>query len=325
MAAQEMINDITFCNEERCASDCGSALDICEQGFIGANEDGANAADVVYTTNSGGTWANAAARPFDASENIISVTCLRVNNSTTRWIVARDGAAGVDAEIAYSDDGGATWTNVDVETNEDGAGANDSGALFAFDPKHLWFVTSVGDSPTDAQILFSSDGGVTWSQQYTNANSFNAVHFATKDVGFAVAESGVVVKTDDGGNTWSTVTAITGTPSVQCVFVFDEDNVIVGDDGGDIWRSFDSGVTWTSLYTGTSINDITFVNRYVGWAADDASILRTRNGGEDWESVTDGLPSDVGVFNAVWGCDANYAFAVGDDDSDEALVVKVYG
>lgn len=324
MAAQQIINDIAFCNEERCASDCGNALDVCEQGVLVPNAvtGGAGGADVVYTTDSGGTWANTTAQPFDSEENIISNTCIRVSNSTTRWIVVRESDGATAAEIAYSDDSGETWTNVDVESSGSFLGAVDSGALFAYDPKHLWLVLSSG------YIVFSSDGGVTWSTQdagTATTEDYNAVHFASKDVGFAVAANGIVVKTDDGGNTWTTVTAITGTPSVQCVFVFDEDNVIVGDDGGDIWRSFDSGVTWTSLYTGTSIKDIDFVNPYVGWAADGTSILRTRNGGEDWETVTDGLPSDVGAFNAVWGCDSNYAFAVGNNDSDEALVLKVYG
>lgn len=322
MAAQEMINDISFCNEERCAGDCGEALDLCEQGLLGAQAVAADVADVIYTTNSGGAWTNTAVQPFAATENVISVACVRKDTNTTRWIVVRDTDGATAAEIAYSDDSGATWTNVDVESSGSFLGAVDSGALFAYDYKHIWLVLSGG------YIVFSSDGGATWTTQdagTATTEDYNAVHFASTEHGFAVASTGVVVKTDDGGETWSIVTAITGTPSVQCVYTFDEDNVIVGDENGDIWRSFDSGVTWTSLYSGTSINDITFVNRYVGWAVDDDAILRTRNGGEDWEEVTDGLPSDVGAFNAVWGCDANYAFAVGDNDTDEGLVVKVYG
>lgn len=321
MAAQVGINDVAFCNSERCASDCGSALDICEQGLIGADDDGANEADVVYTADSGTTWTNAAARPFAAGEDVESVTCVRVDNETTRWIVARD-TSGDFAEIAYSDDSGATWTNVDVEA-EGTRGAADSGALFAYDFKNIWFVTTGG------YIFYSNDGGITWTTQNAGtatANDYNAVHFSSKYDGFAVANTGVVVKTDDGGETWAAVTAITGTPNVLCVHTFNEDEVMVGTASGGVWKSGNAGTSWTQLYSaGTSINDLTFANPYVGWAADGATILYTRNGGEDWETITDGIPSDASVFNALWACDANYAFAVGTNDSTEAMVVRIYG
>lgn len=322
MVAQQAINDIWACTSETCAGVCSNLITLCEDLILGADAVSGDIADVIHTADNGTTWTNTAAQPFGNDENIISVTCFAKDNSTIRWLVARDGSAGENAEIAYSDDFGATWTNVDVESNADDAGANDSGALFAFDYRHIWYVISVGGTPTDAQILFSSDGGATWTQQYTNANSFNAIHFSDYEHGYAVADSGVVVKTDNGGETWQAVTAITGTPNVLSVYVFDEDNVIVGDNGGDVWRSWDGGITWTQLYAGsTAINDISFANDFVGVALDGDEILRTRNGGEDWESVS-GLPS-LTELNAVWACDSNTFYVVGEDGSNLGVVFKV--
>ena len=313
------VNDIKFCNEERCAGDCGPALDLCEQGLTGNDAAAGATPDVMYTTDSGATWTNAATAPFAVDENVISLTCVRKDVDTTRWIVVRDLVALTNAEIAYSDDSGATWTNVDVESSGTGLGANDSGASWALDFKHIWLVLTGG------YIVFSSNGGATWTVQQdgtgVTSEDFNAVHFADFDHGYAVADTGVVVKTDDGGETWEAVTAIDSTPDVLSVWTFDEDNVMVGDADGQIWRSWDAGTTWTELYDGDSINDIHFVNDYVGWAIDDDEVLRTRNGGEDWETVSS-VPAAT-EYNAVWGCDENLCYVCGEDSSNNGVVLKI--
>ena len=102
---------------------------------------------------------------------------------------------------------------------------------------HGWVVGQwTSASSGNGIVMYTSDGGVTWTTQEAAAigtDDYNAVWFSDSDHGYAVADSGVVVKTDDGGTTWGAVTAITGTPNVLSVYVFDEDNVIVGDNGGD--------------------------------------------------------------------------------------------
>ena len=319
MAAQRAVNDILACTSESCGGQCGNKISLCEDLIIGTDGAVAAAADVVLTADNGDTWANAAANPFAVNENIESITCFAQDNTTTRWVAARASDSATNAEIGYSDDSGATWTNVDVESSGSFLGANDAGALFALDAKHIWLVLTGG------YIVFSSNGGVTWTTQdagVLTTGDYNAVHFANANSGYAVADSGVVVKTDDGGSTWSAATAISGTPDVLCVHAFDQDNVIVGDNGGDIWRSFDGGTTWTQLHTGvTAINDIMFVNDFVGWAVDGVLILRTRNGGEDWETVRN--LSTFTELNAVWACDENLAYVVGEDGSNAGAVYKV--
>jgi photosystem II stability/assembly factor-like uncharacterized protein len=322
MAAQEAVNDIMFCNEERCAGVCGGDLDLCEQGFLGCDSVTSAEADVVYTNDNGDTWANAAVQPFDTDEDIISVTCVRKDKDTTRWIVAR-GTAAANGEIAYSDDSGATWTTVDVESSGSNLFADDSGALFALDFRHIWIALTGG------YISFSDDGGVSWTVQdagVATTNDYHAIMLANKDIGYAVAESGVVVKTDDGGEQWATVTAISGTPDLYSLYVFDENNLMVGDANGVIWYSDDAGASWTSLFTasaGSGINDMHFANRFVGMAIDGDDLYRTRNGGADWETVTS-LPAGT-EYNAVYMCDSNQAFVVGENSSNEGVVYRVAG
>ena len=323
MVAQQAVNDIWICKDEVCAGLCDTQVDLCQYLIIGCDAVSGDVADVVYTNDNGGTWTNTAAQPFGNDENIESVVCFSQDKTTTRWMVVRGVETGTPTnplEIAYSDDGGATWTNVDVEA----AGtryANDAGALFVLDPKHIWLVSTGG------YIFFSSDGGVTWTAQdegTVTTQNYNAVKFANSDDGFAVADSGIVVRTIDGGTTWTAVTAITATPNVLSLFVFDKDNVVVGDANGDIWRSWDGGTTWTQIYTGsTAINDMDFANPFVGYAIDGTLLLRTRNGGEDWETVT--IAASLTELNAVVACDENNAFVVGEDGSNLGIVLKVSG
>lgn len=315
---QVAVNDIWVCKDQRCAGGCDDAVDLCQFLIYGCAAPAVGfAADVGYTEDGGTTWTNSVDYPFGNGEHVISVVCFPLDSTTTRWLVVRDNDGANPAEIAYSDDGGANWINVDVEAVGT-RGALDSGALFALDAKHIWLALEAG------YIFFSEDGGLTWTNQddgTVTAEDYHAVNFANHNDGFAVADNGIVVRTIDGGETWAAVTAITATPNVLCVFTFDKDNVVVGDVSGQIWRSWDGGTTWTLLYTGTSINDIDFVNNYVGWAVDDDAVLRTRNGGEDWEVIA-GTPA-MTEFNAIVGCDENTAFAVGEDDSNYGAVIKI--
>lgn len=318
---QVAINDIWVCRDQRCAGQCDDKVDLCQYLIYGCDAPVAGfTADVAHTENGGTDWTNSADYPFANGEDIISVVCFPIDNDTTRWLVVRgtEVAPANPLEVAYSDDGGANWTNVDVEA----AGtrfAADSGALFALDAKHVWLVS------TDGYIFFSEDGGLTWTPQdegVLTAENYNAVMFANSTDGFAVADNGIVIRSIDGGLTWVAVTAITATPDVLCVYVFNKDEAVVGTDDGDIWRTWDGGTTWTQIYTSAdAINDIDFANKYVGWAIADDTVIRTRNGGEDWETVPGTTVTTE--LNAVVACDENMAFAVGEHAVGEGVVIKI--
>lgn len=312
----EALNDIVFCNEESCAGACGDAAGVCESGFAVADAGAAATANVIATTDGGVTWAATATDPFAADEDILSATCFRIDKDTVRWLVVRgpEAAPTNPLEIGYSDDSGATWTNVDVEAAGTRA-ANDSGALFALDKRHIWLVSTGG------YIFFSEDGGITWTPQSEGELTtvdLNAIHFDEGGQnGVAVGDTGVVLITRDGGETWEAGTTITGTPDVYCVKVADGSRFYVGTSDGNIYVTFDRATTWESQFVLASgaVNDIDIVNDFVLWAAVDNStpvgtVYRTRNGGRDWESID---TNANGGLNAVWACGVNNAYFVGTD------------
>jgi len=321
------LNAIHFCNDEACADDCGAAQAICDTGYIGADAAAAATANALETTDEGASWAATSADPFAADQNILAVTCFPLDASTTRILVARDDGAGAgNMEIAYSDDGGANWTTVTINSGSNAA--VDSGALFALDNNHIWLVLAGG------YIAFSSDGGTTWTIQeagVTTTNDLHAVHFVDENHGMAVGASDTVLITSDGGDTWQTATATGGAQTINTVWMIDHNVAWVGNAQGHLYYTNDNGTTWTersfgqTTGAGNSINGIQFVNELVGFLLYDAAgptgtVYRTRNGGFDWESIT--TPTNSGL-NDLHVCNANLAWAVGEAQGGTGVILKV--
>lgn len=313
VAETAAIRDIVFCNDVQCAGDCGEAKDACEDGaFVTEAVAGspAGTADVWFRTG-GGAWAVGSADPFGTSEDIASIVCVQVDNQTTRYIVARGTTdAGNPAEIAYTDDGGTTWTNVNVgSTNGQYALGPDS--LFALDFNHIWLVTTTGG------IYFSANGGATWTAQGSGvATNLWAIDMASEDVGYVVGAADVALKTTDSGDTWTAVTATGSGDDLLTVDVLGRDTVWVGSDGGDAYRTDDGGTTWETKYSGGgTVPDIEFENDLEGWlihntAAPVGSLLRTVNGGFSWETVSGG-GTNAGLL-ALYACGGDTAWVGGE-------------
>jgi len=91
--------------------------------------------------------------------------------------------------------------------------------------------------------------------------------------------------------------------------------------------TFDGGTTWESKFSYTgSIDDIDFVNQFVGFAIKNSAapigtVIRTRDGGETWETIV--TPTNTGL-NAVDAITPNLAWAVGGGSANASLI-KISG
>ena len=62
-------------------------------------------------------------------------------------------------------------------------------------------VVAVGER---GYIVYSDDGGATWSQaEVPVSQTLTAVHFASDQIGWAVGHEGIILNTRDGGASWS--------------------------------------------------------------------------------------------------------------------------
>ena len=161
---------------------------------------------------------------------------LDVAHAGTRLVVV-----GERGHILYSDDQGKTWTQAKVPTRQLLT------AVYFADDLHGW---AVGH---DAQILASSDGGVTWVKQFEDLKReapLLDVWFKDATTGFAVGAYGALLTTLDGGQHWQDVSTrldnedqyhLNGIAEVQGSGLF-----IVGE-AGAMFRSADDGETWEKL------------------------------------------------------------------------------
>ena len=314
-------NDLLFIailDEYNCQNLCGPRLDQGQYMITGGGVDAGSAADVAdiwYSQNSGSTWAAAAAQPFGASEAASSGLLFRVDKGTYRLLVARGTTdAGNPAEIAYSDDWGATWTNVDVGSSN-GEFVVDDGAMFMINQYNIWLATSVG------RIYKSSDAGATWVTQedaVLTAAPYRNISFVNELVGMAVGSADQVSVTVNGGTTWGDATTDPGSGAILVgLSMLDTQRAWVGSSNGHLYYTNDFGDTWTERSLAPSgagsINHVVFANEMVGFlnhntAAPVGQVYFTINGGFTWQKLE--TPTNAGI-NSLRNIGTNELWAVG--------------
>jgi hypothetical protein len=338
-AEDEPFIDITTCSIPRCASSsCGAQIEPCDELHITAEQTGAAVADGYTSTDNAGSCTAWAAQPFAVSEYPSAIICVQIDEDTDRIITARGITdAGNAAEIAYSDDDGATWTLVDVGTTN-GEFVEEGGCLFALDFRHIWVCTNI------ANVYFSSDGGLTWTDQ--NAPTPGAseglfhIHFIDENFGWAVGgfrttPTGLFIQTTDGGEHWALATSEPQVERGNAVAVLDANNVWVAMDDGTLWWTANWGTTWTQRTlpsTLANIADVVFWDHYVGALCGNkagsgngvADVMRTIDGGFTWEEYTLADEFDAAIerygVNALILCHPNEIHAVTEDIGTGSLI-----
>ena len=320
----QSINDITFCNDFACRTPSDPAMDSCQVGFAVADSSGYAAANVLYTSN-GGTW-EATTDPFGIGENPIAIECFPFGRDTTRVIVANGSTSGAPAEIAYSDDNGATWTAVNVSAGN--TVFNGAHALFARNQYHIWAALANG------YIYHSDDAGVSWEAQESGvlaATGWNAIHFADDEVGYVGGVDNEIARTIDGGTTWSAITgpAAQAGAAVTVVYTIDRNRAWVGYDDGQLFYTFDAGANWSErAFPGSGVGqvrDIKFFNESLGFmvvnnASPVGTALWTINGGYTWSRLDANTNSG---YNSIYVCDEWNFFIAGEANGGLGYIAKV--
>ena len=140
-------------------------------------------------------------------------------------------------------------------------------------------------------IQKTTNGGTNWFliSQFPGF-SFWDVNFINADTGVVVGE-GAILRTSNGGNNWDTLKHPdnTGSNELYSNVLFNNSNTgwIVGSTG-DILKSTNSGINWTSHRIGSvnNFSDIQFLDANTGHVAG-WSLLRTTNSGMNWNIVAD--------------------------------------
>lgn len=124
------------------------------------------------------------------------------------------------------------------------------------------------------------------------ATHYSDLIFTDEKTGYAVA-SGLIVKSSDGGITWSqTVISMDILRKIQ--FTDSQTGYIIGnkDGQGYVLISKDAGNTWKPIKLGLKgiPNGIFFLSKDVGFITGQNSVLKTTDGGQTWMKIV--LPID---------------------------------
>lgn len=320
--AQNLLG-INACGDVRCADGCGAAQNACTVLWQVSAAAGGASANVYYSLDAGVTWTATAADPFGVAENIAGPACFQISSTVTRILVARATTdAGNPAEVAYSDDTGATWTTVNVGTTN-AEFCVSSQALFAYDQYNIWMGSSGG------RIYFSNNGGVTWavSDTGTIAANVRSIHALDQNRVFACGDGDDIAFSVNhaGLRTW-TAEATGSAAQLNTIHMVSANRIWCGTATGLLYYSVDGGANWTArAFSGSGAGatiKVAFVDELNGWlvhntAAPVGRYLRTRNGGYSWELFTTPFVN-AGLTDFV-PCSENELWAVGNVSAGTAV------
>jgi len=160
---------------------------------------------------------------------------------------------------------------------------------------------AVGDSGT---IIHTSNGGNSWDLQNSNTvNKISDVFFLNRNLGWASSWNTtifpfgtVILKTTNGGQTWTGDTYPNDNIFIQCILYLDSLNGWMGgkphalvstSDGGQQWKQADID---SSLLAFFPVSNIHFYNSQYGYACGGAFeyagvVWKTTNGGNKWFAI----------------------------------------
>jgi photosystem II stability/assembly factor-like uncharacterized protein len=138
------------------------------------------------------------------------------------------------------------------------------------------------------------------------------IHFVNPDTGWACGDLGTVIKSIDGGSSWTVEQTNTTTPILK-VNSYNGNIVIACGFGGLILRSGDGGESWAQVTSGVTgdLWGLQMINDTLGWSCGTGnSLVKTTDGGQNWQTIT--TPGYTANYWWIDFMDENYGFIAGD-------------
>jgi len=158
-------------------------------------------------------------------------------NENEGWIA---GSSGI---LLHTENGGKAWNPVDLQTT-------------SYLTKIFFVNEYKGFILGSESLLYNTvDGGKTWQKALSEITEetygdpfifelFNDMAFADDKVGWIAGESGLILKTEDGGKTWKQQSLGDTKANINTIAVLDRQRALAGGEQGAFFRTVDGGKTW---------------------------------------------------------------------------------
>ena len=255
--------------------------------------------EVLHSTNGGKKWDRTIIQLQLDCDTCSNTADLAFLNNNEGWAVI-NGLFTTTSWIWHSVDGGKTWQTLNV-TN--------TGPLTGI--AIVDATTLVAVSGTSDLIFRSINAGLTWTAvpHPMGGTWFGAVRFVPgTQTGWTVGEGGKILKSTDGGATWTLQRDASHPLNLLDVSFADLNNGWAV--GGEQLHTTDGGATWIKQNPGLSVSfSVYAVSPTVAWIGGIEELARTLDAGATW---TIERPS-----NTAWFClnflDADNGWAGGQD------------
>ena len=261
---------------------------------------------IVQTTNGGDSWA------LQNSTVVTPIVDIFFINKHYGWALTYPQVPPFGTSILKTTNGGANWFADSIFFENE-----IMSTIFFFDDS-IGFVGGNG-------IKKTTNGGLSWVDAEIDSGTVSTLpvskfSFFSKTFGYASGGrldiAGVIWKTTDGGNSWSSIGL--SPDQIFDVFVFDSLNALaLSGDPEELYaialiRTNDGGLTWdfTELPLFGLSFAIDFIDEKVGWSASGYKFLLTGDGGKTW--VEELTPDSTTVYDLQF-VDKYTGFACGEN------------
>lgn len=242
---------------------------------------------IFHTSNGGISW------DIQVDDTTFLLRKIFFLNENTGWVLGEKYDSIPEGIVLHTINGGESWElhTFPYTYMED---------IIFTDSENGWIVGH------QERIIFTSDGGVSWTTQFWNEYGYiiTGVDFIDSSYGWVAGydilegcnKLPFTMYTIDGGETWSERLWVDGIycySSLSDICFTDFNNGWVVGSDGIIGCTNDGGNTWESqsgIYTPATLKDIIFIDELNGWAIGDhialpsiGMVIKSTNGGFTWE------------------------------------------
>ncbi len=237
--------------------------------------------------NSGLSWTNVKALPNVGSMNYNQgAMCFLNNNVGYLYCTTPD-------TILKTTNGGLTWVN---------GGNPDLSVGSDFFPNTLHYFnsnTAVAFASYGANVIYTTDGGANWTNGTQAANTswiYSMKFVKNSTIGYANGGGGEVLKSINGGMSWSTVQSTLRNTQYGVDFS-DIQNGLTCGNNGSIYKTTNGGSTYSALSTSVNVR-LTGIQKIKNTQTIYAcgfggTVIKSTNDGSTWSNLTTSVTADL--------------------------------